>query len=340
MVLPVKIAAAAGVSLAAMARTRLYRNGVLAAEDFNPAEISDHLAEPGVTMWLDMCEPDESDLATISEELGLHRLAVEDAVHEHQRPKLDHYETHLFLAAYLARVDADTEKLSTSEISAFITPTALVTVRKERSFDIEQVVARWDTNADLAKSGVAFLLHGVLDFIVDSHIDAAQLLDERIEQIEEALFAESVNLEPLQRRSYRLRRSIMGLRKVAGPMREVLEGVLRHGSHLVDKTMRPYFGDVQDHVLKTAGRIEALRDLAATLRETELTVQSNQLNVIMKKVTSWAAIIAVPTLITGFYGQNVTYPGINTEWGFWVSTLVIIVASVGLWWSFRRRNWL
>jgi len=323
-----------------MARTRLYRNGVLAAQDFNPAEISDHLTEPGVTLWLDMCEPDESDLATISEELGLHRLAVEDAVHEHQRPKLDHYESHLFLAAYLATVDPATIRLSTSEISVFITPTALVTVRKDPHFDIDKVVDRWDTNADLAKSGVAFLLHGVLDFIVDSHIDAVQVLDERIEQVEDTLFAEQVDLQPLQRESYRLRRSLMALRKVAGPMREVLEGVLRHGSHLVDRTMRPYFGDVQDHVLKTASRIESLRDLAATLRETELTVQSNQLNVIMKKVTSWAAIIAVPTLITGFYGQNVTYPGINTEWGFWVSTLVIVVASVGLWWSFRRRGWL
>jgi magnesium transporter len=323
-----------------MARTRLYRNGVLAAEDFSPAEISDHLAEPGVAMWLDLCEPDESDLATISEELGLHRLAVEDAVHEHQRPKLDHYESHLFLSAYLAHVDPRTERLRTSEISVFITPAALVTVRKDDGFDIEKVVARWDTNADLAKSGVGFLLHGVLDFVVDSHFEAAQLLDERIEQLEEALFDDRVDLRPLQIRSYGLRRSLMGLRKVAAPMREVLEGVLRHGSHLVDRTMRPYFGDVQDHVLKTGNRIDSLRELVATLRETELTVQGNQLNLIMKKVTSWAAIIAVPTLITGFYGQNVTYPGINTEWGFWVSTLVIVVASVALWWSFRRRNWL
>lgn len=287
-----------------MARTRLYRNGVLVAEDFNPAEISDHLAEPGVAMWLDMCEPDESDLVTISEELGLHRLAVEDAVHEHQRPKLDHYDSHLFISAYLAAVDPVTERLSTSEISVFITPAALVTVRKDDGFDIEKVVARWDAAADLAKSGVAYLLHGVLDFVVDSHIDAVQLLDERIEQLEEVLFEDSVDLRPLQRRSYGLRRSLMGLRKVAGPMREVLEGVLRHGSHLVDRTMRPYYGDVQDHVLKTAGRIESLRELVATLRETELTVQGNQLNMIMKKVTSWAAIIAVPTLITGFYGRT------------------------------------
>ncbi|MFI9382256.1 magnesium transporter CorA family protein [Kutzneria sp. NPDC052558] len=323
-----------------MARTRLYRNGVLVSEDFNPADISDHLDEPGVAMWLDMCEPDEADLATITEELGLHRLAVEDAVHEHQRPKLDHYESHLFLAAYVAFVHPYSERLNTSEISVFITPTCLVTVRKEPSFDIDQVVARWDNNADLAKSGVGFLLHGLLDYVVDTHIDAVQQLDEKIEQIEEALFAEHVDLKPLQRRSYRLRRALMGLRKVAGPMREVLEGVQRHGSHLVDNTMRPYYADVQDHVLKSSGRIEALRDLAATLRETELTVQSNQLNVIMKQVTSWAAVIAVPTLITGFYGQNVNYPGINTEWGFWVSTLVIAVASVGLWWSFRKRGWL
>ena len=323
-----------------MARTRLYRNGVLAAEDFNPADISDHLAEPGVAMWLDMCEPDEADLATISEELGLHRLAVEDAVHEHQRPKLDHYESHLFLSAYVATVNPETERLSTSEISVFITPSTLVTVRKDPHFDIDQVVQRWDTNADLAKSGVAFLLHGVLDHIVDSHIDAVQLLDERIEQVEEALFFEQVDLQPLQRRSYRLRRSLMALRKVAGPMREVLEGVQRHGAHLVDKPMRPYYADVQDHVLKSTSRIESLRDLAATLRETELTVQSNQLNVIMKKVTSWAAIIAVPTLITGFYGQNVTYPGINTDWGFWLSSAVMVVGSVSLWWSFRRRDWL
>lgn len=323
-----------------MARTRLYRNGVLAAEDFNPADISDHLDEPGVTMWLDMCEPDEADLATISEELGLHRLAVEDAVHEHQRPKLDHYESHMFMSAYFATINDYSERLNTSEISVFITPSTLVTVRKDPNFDIDQVVARWDTNADLAKSGVAFLLHGVLDYIVDSHGEAVQQLDERIEQLEETLFAEQVDLKPVQRRSYRLRRSLMALRKVAGPMREVLEGLQRHGSHLMDRTMQPYYSDVQDHVLKSTSRIESLRDLAATLRETELTVQSNQLNVIMKKVTSWAAVIAVPTLITGFYGQNVNYPGINTEDGFYASTAVIIVASVALWWSFRRRGWL
>jgi magnesium transporter len=323
-----------------MARTRLYRNGVLTEENFDPAEISDHLSDPGVTMWLDLCEPDEKDLAVISEELGLHRLAVEDAVHEHQRPKLDRYESHLFLAAYLVHVDPDTERLSLSEISAFITQTTLVTVRRSPSFDMEPVIRRWDIASDLAKSGVPHLVHGLLDHIVDSHMVAVDLLDERIEQVEEALFTDSVDLRPLQRRSYGLRRSLLNLRKVAVPMREVLEGVMAHDLHLVDKQLKPYYQDVRDHVLKTAGRVEGLRDLVATLRETELAVQGNQLNLIMKKVTSWAAIIAVPTLVTGFYGQNVPYPGFSTDGGFWASTLIMVVASVTLYVAFHRRNWL
>jgi magnesium transporter len=328
------------INLCSMARTRLYRNGVLESSDFDPAEISDHLEEPGVTMWLDLCEPDESGLAMISEELGLHELAVEDAVHEHQRPKLDHYESHLFLAAYSAEADVDSERVATSEVSVFITDKTLVTVRKSPSFPIDAVVARWDAAPDLAKSGVAFLLHGLLDHIVDSHFNATQFLDERIEQVEEQLLDDKVDLQEIQRRSYHLRRSLMELRKITMPMRELMEGVLKRDVHLVDAPMRPYYQDVYDHVLKASGRIESLRELVATLRETELTIQGNQLNLIMKKVTSWAAVIAVPTLITGFYGQNVPYPGYSEVWGFWVSTVVMVVASLGLYLTFRRKNWL
>ncbi|MBA8927218.1 magnesium transporter [Kutzneria viridogrisea] len=323
-----------------MARTRLYRNGVLESEDFDPALISDHLAEPGVAVWLDMCAPDEADLATISEELGLHKLAVEDAVHEHQRPKVDRYDSHLFLSAYQATTNVDSERISVAEVSVFITEKALVTVRKSQEFDIDPVVKRWDSAPELAKGGVAFLLHGLLDHIADSQFEAVQFLDERIEQVEEQLFGDPVDLRLIQRRSYMLRRSLLDLRKVTSPMREVLEAVLRHDTHLVDDQLQPYYRDVYDHVLRADARIESLRDLVATLRETELTIQGNQMNLIMKKVTSWAAIIAVPTLITGFYGQNINYPGLNTDWGFWISTAVILVASAVLYVVFRRRNWL
>ena len=323
-----------------MARTRLYRSGVLTAENFPAADVSDHLDDPTATVWLDMCEPSEEDLATISEELSLHRLAVEDAVHEHQRPKLDRYDTHSFLTAYAVRIDPETGVLEKSELAAFITDHALVTVRKDPHFDLDAVVRRWDANVDLAKNGVGYLLHGLLDYVVDGHFEAVQALDEQIEALEDLVFTESANHADVQRRSLELRKSLVTLRRVVLPMREVVNALMRRDHHVVDDELMPYFQDVYDHVLRASEWTESLRDLVTTIRETQLNLQGNRLNQIMKKVTSWAAIIAVPTAVTGFYGQNVPYPGFNATWGFWASTLLMVVLSAALYVSFRRRDWL
>jgi len=170
-----------------MTRTRLYRSGVLEAENFPVQDISDYIAQPGVTVWLDMCAPDAEDLATISEEFGLHRLAVEDAGQERQRPKLDRYDSHLFVTAYAVRLDTSTGELDSFEVAVFVTHNAVVTVRKSDQFDIGGVVARWDASPDLAKHGVSFLLHGLLDFVVDGHFNAVQTLDDEIETLEDLL---------------------------------------------------------------------------------------------------------------------------------------------------------
>src|SRR5260221_8039567 len=130
-----------------MSRTRMYRNGILEDEGFPVAQVSDYLADPTAVVWFDLCEPTAEDLSSISEELGLHPLAVEDAVHEHQRPKLDRYDSHLFVTAYAVHLDTATGVLGTSEVAAFVTRNALVTVRKDENFDIDQVIARWDSSA-------------------------------------------------------------------------------------------------------------------------------------------------------------------------------------------------
>ncbi|MBV8933772.1 MAG: magnesium transporter CorA family protein [Kutzneria sp.] len=323
-----------------MARTRLYRHGVLEAENFPVAEISDHLQDPAATVWLDMCAPTEDGMAVIAEELSLHRLAVEDAVHEHQRPKLDRYDTHAFLTAYAVRLDADRGALVSSELAAFITDRALVTVRKDAHFDIDAVVDRWDSSADLAKGGVGFLVYGLLDYIVDGHFTAVQALDDEIEALEDLVFADHVSDSDVQRRSLRLRKSLVMTRRVVLPMREVVNALMRRDFHVCDETLTPYFQDVYDHVLRASEWTESLRDLITTIRETQLNIQGNRLNTIMKKVTSWAAVIAVPTAITGFYGQNVPYPGYGQASGFWVSTAAIVIISGGLYLLFRRRDWL
>ena len=323
-----------------MTRTRLYRGGVLEAEDFPVQDISEHIRQPGVTVWLDMCAPDADDLATISEELGLHQLAVEDAGQERQRPKLDRYDSHLFVTAYAVALDMTTGQLDTFEVAVFVTHSALVTVRKSDQFDIEGVVARWDASPDLAKHGVSFLLHGLLDFVVDGHFSAVQTLDDEIETLEDLLFDDKRPEVAVQRRSFELRKSLVQLRRVVLPMREVVNSLMRRDLRIVADAMAPYYQDVYDHVLRATEWTESLRDLVTTILETNLTIQGNRLNVITKQVTSWAAIIAVPTAITGFYGQNVPYPGFGHESGFYTSTIIIVVLSTGLYVLFRRWDWI
>ena len=181
---------------------------------------------------------------------------------------------------------------------------------------------------------------GLVDHVVDGHFDAVETLDDEIEQLENLLFDERPHGKDVQRRSFALRASLVRLRRVVLPMREVVNSLLRRDLDVVTPAMTPYFQDVYDHVLRATEWTESLRDMVTTILETNLTIQSNRLGVITKKVTSWAAIIAVPTLITGYYGMNVEYPGFGTHWGVIVSTVVMIVAAVLLWIAFRRRDWL
>jgi len=321
-------------------RTRLYRNGVLVADGFPVSEVSDHLCDPDAVVWADFCEPTTDDFAQIAEELQLHGLAVEDALKERQRPKLDRYESHLFATAYQVDLDISTGRLDTHGISAFITGQALVTVHESPGFAVEEVVRRWDGAADQAKFGVSFLLHGLLDHVVDTHFHAVTELDGAIEGLEDMLFDDRPRDQEVQRRSFELRKSLVLLRRVTLPMREVVNALMRRDLHVLDPAMVPYYQDVYDHVLRATEWTESLRDLVTTILETNLTIQGNRLNNIMKKVTSWAAIIAVPTAITGFYGQNVPSPGFGNAFGFWLSSALIVVGSGLLYVAFRRRDWL
>jgi magnesium transporter len=322
------------------ARTRLYRNGRLAEQGFAVEQISDHLTEPGVTVWLDLRDPDQEDLAVLQEEFGLHPVAIEDALVDRERPKIDRYRTHLFLTAYSARLDVASGELATSELAAFILPGALITIRKDDGLDIGKVVDRWDASPDLAVYGVGYLMHGLLDYIVDGHFEAVQSLDDAVEGLEDDLFAPAAMDLQVQRRSFELRKSLVLLRRVVLPMREVLNTVMRRDLHHVGEEMMPYYQDVYDHVLRAAEWTESLRDLVTTILETNLTIQGNRMNVITKKVTSWAAIIAVPTFITGFYGMNVPYPGFSNHVGFVVASAIMIGSGVLLYWVFRRNDWL
>jgi magnesium transporter len=322
-------------------RTRLYRDGKCIEENFDPARISDHLEAGECVVWLDLETPKADDLALLAEEFGLNPLAVEDATSGRQRPKLDHYDDHIFISLYDVTLDSDTGQLRAHELAVFASHKYLITVRKTPGYSIDPVVQRWDDNEHLAKFGVGFLLWGMLDVVVDGHFQTVQELDDQIEGLEDLLFDPAEHGTEVQRRSFELRKSLVRIRRVVLPTREVLNALMRREDGYVDQQMMPYYQDVYDHVLRAADWTDSLRDLVSTILETHLTIQGNRMNEIMKKVTSWAAIAAVPAVITGYYGMNVlTFPHSGTHSGGYAALVLMAVIVFGLYVMFRKKDWL
>ena len=323
-----------------MVRTRVYCKGLLEAEDFPVADISEHLDRADTVVWVDFCGPSKDELHELAMELGLHELAVEDALSPHQRPKLDHYASHNFLACHAVDLNVDDGTLTETEIDAFINKRWLVTVRKDENFSLDPVIARWDRSTDLAVHGVSFLLYGLLDAVVDSYFDAVQRFDEFYDQISEGIFAEKPIPPSEQKHWFQTRQALIRFHRLVVPMREAVSGLMRREHSTVADDLYPYYQDVYDHVLRVTESTDALRDLISTIVETNLSLRDYRTNQIAKQVTSWAAIIAVPTLITGWYGMNVPYPGYGEEWGVWLAALLVVVVSGGLYAVFRKRDWL
>ncbi len=296
-------------------RTRLWRDGVLAADGFPLDDISEHLADEHALVWVDLHDPGHAQMSALAAELEFDPHAVEDAVARSERTKATRYPTHTFVTVYATHLDRQSgldtveSRLHTTRVSAFILPRGIVTVRRGGPFDIDEVTTRWDDHADLMQFGTGALLHGLLDVIVDGQFETIQALDDAIEDIEDGLFGNTPMTRATQHRIYRLRKELVQLRRIVLPVREVVSAVMRHraeaGNHA---ELDGWYTDLYDHVIRATEWTESLRDMVTTLFETNLSLQDARLNTVMKKLTGWAAIIAVPTAVTGWYGMNVPYP--------------------------------
>src|SRR3954447_12773616 len=321
-------------------RTRVWRNGVLEAENFPFEQVSDYLCEPDCLVWADLLQPDDALIAQLADELSLDEHAVEDAANANERPKATRYATHMFVTTYVVRYDPQTGGVATGRVSAFSTKRGFVTVRLDDSLDLDAVVRRWDDNADLIKYGPRTLIHGLLDEIVDGYFGAVEALDEEVERIEDILFAEDAkSAREVSKTAFRLRRSLVQARRAILPMREVVNTIMRRASLEDDAPeLMPFYSDLYDHVLRAAEWTESLRDMITSIFETNMSLNDTRMNAVMKQLTSWAAIIAVPTAITGWFGQNVPYPGFNEKVGFWFSMGLIAVLGVALYAVFKKKG--
>ncbi|WP_232344213.1 magnesium transporter CorA family protein [Actinoplanes awajinensis] len=325
-------------------QTRLYSGGRVVEQGFGFGELAGHLSDhPEAVAWLDLLEPSAADLAVVAAEFGLHPLAVEDALAEHERPKLDRYPDHLFVNVYAVAFDhvGDVSpKAHKVEISAFVTERALITVHKDEG-DVDKLVKRWDSDADLAASGgVNFLLYGLFDVVVDSQYAAARQVDEAMDPIEDRMLGEGGAPRAVRLHGFGLRRALAMLRRAVAPMQDVVAEVNRADSDLVDDQLRPYYRDVQDHAERALESIEHSLTRITELLDADLNEQSNILNDTTRKLAAWAAIIAVPTALTGYFGQNLPYPGYEQPWGFVLSTALIVVTGAALYYYLKKRGWL
>ena len=320
--------------------TRVYRGGALEKEDFALGDVSDFVSDPEAVVWVDFCNPTKEQLYELAGELGLHELAVEDALSEHQRPKLDKYSTHSFLSCHAVDVDEAGAHLVETEIDAFIGERWFITVRKDERFSMKPVLERWDRSPDLLACGVSFLLYGLLDVVVDGYFDTVQGFDDYYDRVSEGLFNDTPLSPEESRNWFGMRKALVRFHRLVVPMREAVTSLMRREHSGLPEPIYPYYQDVYDHILRVSESTDALRDLVSTIVETNISLRDYRQNQVMKKVTSWAAIIAVPTLVTGWYGMNVPYPGFNTHAGVYTSFGLVLGLAGFLYFLFRRKGWL
>jgi magnesium transporter len=319
---------------------RVYRSGRLEEQHADTRRIDEYLSEPDVMVWLDVEGPTPEAMTTLAGEFGFHELAVEDSLQPHQRPKIEQYPHYFFLVAYGATLP-NGRNVILHEVDVFVAHNYLVTVRKDPVLEITSVAERWEAHPELAKEGGGYLLYLLLDEIVDGYFGVLDALEDRTDEMEELVFGPGSSDTDTQQAIFALKKEMLKFRRTVVPLRDVLDVMQRRIVDVVSAPLEPYYRDVYDHVLRAADFIDGLRDILSSALDAQLSVVSNRLNVIIKHLTSYAAIILVPTLIAGIYGMNFRHlPELTWRYGYAYALAVMAGSSVVLYWFFKRRDWL
>lgn len=296
-------------------------------------------------VWLGLHEPDLAQMSDVADIFGLHRLAVEDAVHAHQRPKVERYDTTVFFVLKTVNyvphesVALAGEIVETGEVMVFVGKDFVVTVRHGDHSGLSTVRARLDTDPDQLRLGPFAVLHAIADHVVDHYGEVTALLETDVDSVEESAFTpgRKPDVEPI----YLLKRVVVELRRSVAPLALAFQRLEAENKDLISKEVRRYLRDVADHQARAADQITSYDDMLSSLVDVALARVGMQQNADMRKISAWAAMAAVPTLIAGIYGMNFTYmPALSWAWGYPATLLLMVVVCVLLYRTFRRNDWL
>ncbi len=314
----------------------VYENGVRRPGELRLDDAFEACRAPGVFAWIGLVEPTEAEFDAVRREFDLHELAIEDAIEAHQRPKLERYGDSVFLVLKTARyVDG---AISSGEVQAFLGERFIITVRHGGT-ELHHVRLELEQRPDFLRLGPGAVLYAVLDRVVDDYLPVIQAVDTDIREVEAEVFSDTRG--NLAERIYGLKREVLLLHDIVTPLGEPLEQVDAMEFAVINDTLKPYFRDVADHVQRYTREIESYRELLTNVLSANLTRVSVRQNEDTRKISAWAAIIAVPTLVSGIYGMNFEHmPELGWTFGYPLALFAMALACVLLYRQFRRSGWL
>lgn len=314
-----------------------YQGGVKLA-DIPLSLISDYVRRPDCFVWVAIRDPEPAELDALQEEFGLHELAVEDARHGHQRPKIDEYEKSLFVV--LPIVELAGSGLQTGELAVFAGENYVLSVRHHAEHGFVDVRRRAEQEPELLRHGSAYVLYALMDTVVDRYFPVIDALSDEIEDIEKSIFADQTTRASIEA-LYELKQKLMTVKHATGPLLEAT-GKL-HGGRVPQLCagLQDYFRDVHDHLVRLNQSIDNLRDMVTTATSVNLALITLQENEVTKRLAAYAALVAVPTMVAGVYGMNFEHmPELDWVYGYPVSIAIMAIVDGYLFYRFRKANWL
>jgi magnesium transporter len=316
----------------------VYEHGVRRPGELKLDDAYEACRIDGSFAWIGLYKPSGEELEAVRREFNLHEVAIEDAQLGHQRPKVDVYGDSLFVVLKPAVYDEEREAVETGEVQLFIGDGFVITVRHDET-DLHSVREELEQRQDLLRHGPAAVLWGILDKIVDDYFPVIEAVDQDITETEADVFSPA-RTNPAER-IYKLKRETLQLHGAVAPLEEPFQAIVDGLLPRVPEELRPFFQDVLDHVVKAVRMLDGFRELLTSVLTANLTQVGVRQNEDTRKISAWAAIIAVPTLVTGIYGMNFEHmPELGWRFGYPLALAVMAVVCIGLYRTFRRSGWL
>lgn len=323
----------------------VYAHGDLVAHVGSLSEAAAKAEESAGFVWIGLHEPSAEDLSDVAREFGLHPLAVEDAVNAHQRPKLERYDNMLFLVLKTTQyveheeLTATSEVINTGEVMIFLGKNFVITVRHGDHNEMRDLRKRLENDHELLAHGPAAVMYAVADLVVDNYLDVANDVEVDLDELENSVFSASRHKDVA--RIYKLKRELLELKRAVLPLSQALRTLYDRPLDLIPDDTREYFRDVDDHLSRVKDSVAGLDELLTSILQASIARLSLSENEDMRKITSWAAIAAVPTAIAGIYGMNFKYmPELDWTFGYPLVLAVIVTICVALYRGFKRNGWL